>query len=202
MQPISNQNIGATMNKDDIVRDAILQAAERVFQKWGMNKTTMEDIASEAGKGKSTLYYYYESKEEIFDAVIKIEFEKILALARESTIEVASAREKLKRYIITSIIEIKNKINVYTIVRIEIKRNQNFLEKMRKLFELKEESFVREILKLGLEKKEFSFIDRNELNTAAKTIIGVIHALELYLLLENDDTKQIDMAAKMISEGV
>lgn len=190
------------MNKDDIVRDAILQAAERVFQKWGMNKTTMEDIASEAGKGKSTLYYYYESKEEIFDAVIKIEFEKILALARESTIEVASAREKLKRYIITSIIEIKNKINVYTIVRIEIKRNQNFLEKMRKLFELKEESFVREILKLGLEKKEFSFIDRNELNTAAKTIIGVIHALELYLLLENDDTKQIDMAAKMISEGV
>jgi len=190
------------MNRDDMVRDAIIQAAERVFQKWGMNKTTMEDIANEAGKGKSTLYYYYESKEVIFDAVIRIEFEKILAMARESTIEIVSAREKLKKYIITTIVEIKNKINVYTIVREEIKRNHNFLERMSKLFEIKEESFVREILTIGLERKEFSFISKDELNTAAKTIIGVIHALELYLLLENDDTKQIDIAARMISEGV
>ena len=35
--------------KDDIVRAEILKAAERVFQKWGINKTTMEDIAREAG---------------------------------------------------------------------------------------------------------------------------------------------------------
>ena len=64
------------LGKDDLVKAEILKAAERVFQKWGSNKTTMEDIAREAGKGKSTLYYYYQSKEEIFDAVVIVEFEK------------------------------------------------------------------------------------------------------------------------------
>ncbi len=33
----------------------------------------MEDIAKAAGKGKSTLYYYYTSKDEIFNAVIEDE---------------------------------------------------------------------------------------------------------------------------------
>jgi AcrR family transcriptional regulator len=190
------------VNKDDIVRDDILRAAERVFQKWGMNKTTMEDIAGEAGKGKSTLYYYYKSKDEIFDAVVKLEFEKILSRAQESTLDVSSAKDKLKKYIVTSITEMKNIVSAYTIIRAEIKRNQNFLDKVRKIFESSEEQFIKKILRTGVETKEFSFINSNELNTAAKTIIGMIHALELYLLLENDDTNQIDIAAKIISNGI
>jgi AcrR family transcriptional regulator len=190
------------MHKDDVVRDAILQAAERVFQRWGINKTTMEDIASEAGKGKSTLYYYYKSKEEIFDAVVIIEFGKILEKAREATNEVKSAKEKLIKYIIVSINEMKNKIAVYTIIHEEIKRNQNFIEKIRKFFDSKERQFIKDILKLGMDNKEFTFFNENELNIAAKTIMGIIHALELYLLLESDDTKQIDIAAKLIANGI
>jgi AcrR family transcriptional regulator len=190
------------MDKDDIVRAEILKAAERVFQKWGMNKATMEDIASEAGKGKSTLYYYYKSKEEIFDAVVNYEFEEVMEKARKATTEFNSAKEKLATYVITSIVGMKNKISMYTIVREEIKRDRNFIDRMRELFESKEIRFVKEILALGCDQKEFKFIKKNELNIAAKTIVGIIHALELYLLLENDDIKQIDMAAKMISEGI
>ena len=117
------------MDKDDIVRDAILQAAERVFQKWGSNKTTMEDIAREAGKGKSTLYYYYQSKEEIFDAVVISEFEKILKKAKELAEETKTAKERLIKYIVESINEMKSRISAYTIIREEIKRNQNFIKK-------------------------------------------------------------------------
>jgi AcrR family transcriptional regulator len=190
------------MHKDDVVRDAILQAAERVFQRWGINKTTMEDIASEAGKGKSTLYYYYKSKEDIFDAVVIIEFGKILEKAREATNEVKSAKEKLIKYIIVSINEMKNRIAVYTIIHEEIKRNQNFIDKIRKFFDSKERQFIKDILKLGMDNKEFTFFNENELNIASKTIMGIIHALELYLLLENDDSKQIDIAARLIANGI
>jgi AcrR family transcriptional regulator len=190
------------MNKDGVVRDAILQAAERVFQKWGLNKTTMEDIASEAGKGKSTLYYYYKSKEEIFDAVVISEFKKVLEKARKSTGEITSAKEKLIKYFVASIHEMKNKIAAYTIIREEIKRNQNFIEKIRIYFEAQEEQFIEEILRSGIESKEFNFFSINELKTATKTIIGIIHAMELYLLLENDDESQVDMAARLIANGL
>jgi AcrR family transcriptional regulator len=188
--------------KDEDIKSAILQAAERVFQKWGINKTTMEDIASEAGKGKSTLYYYFKSKEEIFDAVVIVKIGKVLKKARKSTEEIPSAKEKLIQYFISSIHEMKSKIAAYTIIREEIKRNQNFLEKIRGFFDAEEERFVKEILKLGIERKEFTFFSENELNTAAKTIRGIIHAMELYLLLENDDMNQVDMAAKFIANGL
>jgi hypothetical protein len=57
-------------------------------------------------------------------------------------------------------------------------------------------------LKFGLENKEFTFINKSEITTAAKTITGMMHALELYLLLENDDTAQIDIAARFIANGL
>jgi len=190
------------LSKDDIVRAEILKAAERVFQKWGSNKTTMEDIAHEAGKGKSTLYYYYQSKEEIFDAVVINEFEKILEKAKELAEETKTAKERLIKYIVESINEMKSRISAYTIIREEIKRNQNFIKKLRDIFQVREERYIEEILKLGLENKEFTFIRKSEVTIAAKTITGMMHALELYLLLENDDTAQIDIAARFIANGL
>jgi len=190
------------LSKDDIVRAEIIKAAECVFQKWGINKTTMEDIAHEAGKGKSTLYYYYQSKEEIFDAVVISEFEKILKKAKELAEEKKTAKERLIKYIVESINEMKNRISAYTIIREEIKRNQNFIRKLRDMFQAKEEKYMREILEFGLENKEFTFIHKNEVTIAAKTITGMMHALELYLLLENDDTAQIDIAARFIANGL
>ena len=66
------------VNKDEEVKKEIIEAAKVVFQKWGLKKTTMEDIAKEAGKGKSTLYYYFKSKEEIFEMLAKAEINNIL----------------------------------------------------------------------------------------------------------------------------
>jgi AcrR family transcriptional regulator len=190
------------LSKDDIVRAEILKAAERMFQKWGSKKTTMEDIAREAGKGKSTLYYYYQSKEEIFDAVVIIEFEKILQRAKELAQETKTAKERLAKYIIESINEMKSRISTYTIIREEIRRNQNFIKKLRDIFQPREEKYIQEILEFGLKNKEFAFINKSEVKTAAKTITGMIHALELYLFFENDDTAQIDIAARFIVNGV
>lgn len=188
--------------KDEEVRNSIIEAAKRVFQKWGLNKTTMEDIAHEAGKGKSTLYYYYQSKEEIFDTVVVAEFEKILFKARELAEQVATAKGRLIAYMVESINQMKTQVLAYTIIREEIKRDQNFIKKLRDLFEKREELYIQGILKYGLEKKEFTFIDENEVDTAAKAITGMIHALELYLLLENDDSAQIDIAARFIANGL
>lgn len=47
--------------KDELLKEKILTGADMLFQKYGLTKTTMEDIAREAGKGKSTLYYYFKS---------------------------------------------------------------------------------------------------------------------------------------------
>ena len=47
----------------------ILNAANRVFSRYGFAKTTIEQVAVEAGLGKGTIYQYFKSKKELFLAV-------------------------------------------------------------------------------------------------------------------------------------
>jgi AcrR family transcriptional regulator len=58
--------------KEKVARiEGILSAAKRVFSRKGYEATTMEDIASEAGFGKASLYFYFKGKEEVFLRLIK-----------------------------------------------------------------------------------------------------------------------------------
>lgn len=51
-------------------RGSILAAAERLFAEKGIDKTTMDDIARESEYSKATLYVYFQSKEEIINAIL------------------------------------------------------------------------------------------------------------------------------------
>jgi AcrR family transcriptional regulator len=47
------------------LRETILDAIERLLARYGYRKTTMEDLAREAGIGKGTTYLYFPSKAEV-----------------------------------------------------------------------------------------------------------------------------------------
>jgi AcrR family transcriptional regulator len=51
-------------------REEIINAAERVFFEKGLLAATMDEIAEVAELGKSTLYLYYKSKEDLYLAVV------------------------------------------------------------------------------------------------------------------------------------
>jgi AcrR family transcriptional regulator len=73
---------------------ALLDAATRRFVAVGIGKTTMEDIAREAGSGKATLYRYFPNKTAVVDALVAREtlrFERRLRRAAERG-ETAAAR--------------------------------------------------------------------------------------------------------------
>ena len=48
----------------------ILRAAAAVIIRQGYDKTTMSDIAEEAGISRGTVYFYYKGKEELFEALL------------------------------------------------------------------------------------------------------------------------------------
>ena len=52
-------------------REQILDAALRIFSRKGFTKATNKDIAHEAGITSGLIYYYFESKEALFNALIE-----------------------------------------------------------------------------------------------------------------------------------
>ena len=53
----------------DEKRREILDAAVRTFAKHGMRGTSLARVAKAAGMGKSSLYHYFETREELFSAL-------------------------------------------------------------------------------------------------------------------------------------
>ena len=50
--------------------ERILDAATTLLVRWGYRKTTIDDVAREAGVGKGTIYLHWKDKNELFRAAI------------------------------------------------------------------------------------------------------------------------------------
>lgn len=74
---------------------AFKEAALKVFSSKGYHKTTMAEIAMEAGFGKGTLYWYWKSKEKLYFALIEESHNEFLELVRQAGEIEGNALEKL-----------------------------------------------------------------------------------------------------------
>ena len=57
-------------SQDDIIQQEILKAAIRLYQKFGPDGFTMDDLATATGRSRTSLYYYYKNRDEIYQAVM------------------------------------------------------------------------------------------------------------------------------------
>jgi AcrR family transcriptional regulator len=188
--------------KNEIVKSEILEAAQRVFQRWGLRKSTMEDIAREAGKGKSTLYYYYRSKEEIFYAVASSEIAGITALSRSAVDGAESAHQKLRVYVYTAFNEMRKLVALYGIVRGEIRGNAEALNKLRRKYDENEGRLIEEILTFGVRSKEFRSLGRREIGALAHAIVVMIRSLQMNLFIDDYDKERVDTIVSLMLKGL
>lgn len=81
-------------------REALIDAALRVFSRVGFATAKMDDVAEEAGTSKGTVYLYFESKEHLFEEMVKA---KMLPLFAEAAAELAtenrSAEQRLRAHV-------------------------------------------------------------------------------------------------------
>jgi AcrR family transcriptional regulator len=82
---------------DSRTRSRILAAAANRFAAFGYRRTGMAEIARQAGVAAGTLYRYFDSKEEIFRAVIQDLHDGWLARARDALRPAGTAIERLAR---------------------------------------------------------------------------------------------------------
>lgn len=171
--------------KDELVKADILHAAEKLFQQFGLRKTTMEDIARSLGKGKSTLYYYYTNKEEIFDAVVLKEMWEVFEVTKGAVEEAHTAPHKLKAFAITKIEALKQKSNLYQIVTGEVKESHRCFESARKEYHQQEMRLVTSILKYGINTGEFNEEIEQDIDVLSVVLVSAFAGLGRDLFTQN-----------------
>ncbi len=78
------------------IRDAILDATDKLLARYGYQKMTIDDIAGEVGIGKGSIYLHFKSKEEIVlshvDRIIDRLCKRLESIARSESSEIEKLR--------------------------------------------------------------------------------------------------------------
>lgn len=168
----------------------LIKAAAQIFQRYGFKKTTMDDIAFAAGKGKSSLYYYFKNKEEVFEAVVDFEAE-LLKTDIYSTIEkTESARDKLRSYILIRMKRFGAKGNLYEALNDNFLITFSFIEKIRNKHREWELAELGTILQYGIERKEFKDVNTRFMSQA---LLTAMVGFELPMLMSEETETEFEI---------
>lgn len=169
------------MEKHEKVRQNLINAARKIFVRFGFEKTTMNEIAVEARKGKSSLYYYFASKEEVFQAVVEYEANIIVEKLQEAVSNAESLIDKARSYIVVRFAEIQKLGNLYNALRDDFLNHLDFIKSARVQYDMMELDFIKNLLNEGKDQGVFNI---NDINTIAETFQMTLKAVELPLLMD------------------
>ncbi len=174
------------MQNEVVVKNEIIDAAGKLFQQFGLHKTTMEDIARQTGKSKSTLYYFFKNKNEVFDAVVTREIDEVALAVQKRVAEAKTPQEKIMAYALCNFRELKCKVILYKLVCGEIKGNLNRLMlSLRAKFDIQEVEFLSTILTEGIQQGILKSIEMEDVPVLSHTIVSALRGIEVDLFIEN-----------------
>ena len=137
-------------------RERLVEVARQLFARSGVENTTMNDIAQASSKGRRTLYTYFKNKEEIYQAVVESEIDKLNKMLMEVASEDLPADEKLITYIYSRLDAVKALVFRNGTLRANLFRDIWTVEKIRKDFDLRDIEVIKGILDEGIAQRLFN----------------------------------------------
>ncbi|MFQ6092493.1 MAG: TetR/AcrR family transcriptional regulator [bacterium] len=183
-------------------REAILKVSQSLFARFGLVKTTVDEIARLARIGKGTIYHYFSSKEDIFAEVIEKEANLLRERIKDAIDRERTPQGKLRAFILTRMNCLKELANYYSALKDEYLEHYSFIETARKKNFEEEIRTVKTILQQGIDKAIFSITNPQ---MAALAVVSALKGLEYPWVLDNamvDVEKSVDTLLKILFEGI
>lgn len=161
---------------DTEVKNLIVGSATKYFSKYGFYKTTMDEIAKNIHRAKGLLYYYFKSKEELFNEVLKQELSTIKSSLSSIVNSDSDSLIILKEYILTRLRLLHKAVNYHETLKADFFEKYHFVKDVREDFDQFERSQLTLILKKG--KKE-GFLDFKNINSTVNIMMIILNGIEI-----------------------
>jgi len=170
----------AAIAPKEVVKDAILDATDRLLARFGYRKMTVEDIAAEAGIGKGTIYLHFNSKEEVVLSHIDRIVDRLNDRLREIAVSDVATEERLRQMLLTRVLFRFDSIQHYTqsLNDLLAALRPGLLKRRAQYFDAEAQIFA-EVLTAGRKSGELSF---NDEYTTAHALLQATNGLLPYSL--------------------
>lgn len=188
------------LNKADIIK-----AADEVFLKYGFSRVSMLDISKASGKGRSTLYYYFKNKTEVFEAFAACKFTHMLNESQQLISSGACFSDNIERYYKTKFQHFKQLLIQYSNLFEDMKVEPALILKKRKLFFKDEAEIMQKIIYWAIDKQEITPLLPDDVNFLAETMVTAFRSFEQEMLMyggmENFESK-ISWLSRVLGKGL
>lgn len=190
------------MTKHSKFRNNIIATAGRIFDSFGFKKTTMDHIATGIKKRKSSIYYYFKSKEEIFQSVVLQEAKVFRRTIIDAINKEKNPQDKLKAYVITRMNIIDKLGNFNKALKDKKLMHLDFVVRLKALYDKEEIRLFTNILIEGVNSGYFQIQD---INLSAIAFVTAMRGMENSFLQDKNDPKiasKIDGVIHIILYGI
>ena len=175
------QNKSVIMSEVD-VKDIIVKSATKYFSKYGFHKTTMDEIAKHIHKAKGVLYYYFKSKEELFNEVLRQELSHVKTELRKIIASDNDSLTIIKNYILTRLKLLSTAVNYHETLKADFFEKYHFVKDVRNDFAEFECAQLNVIIKKGYG-EGYLYIKNTE--STVNAVMMLLNSIELPLYLQN-----------------
>jgi AcrR family transcriptional regulator len=140
----------------------IIEAAQNRFGLYGIEKTSMREIADDLKLSKASLYYYFPDKESLYRAVVEKEQKEFLNLISEKILNIQEPGQLLREYVITRLSYFRTLLNLS---RLRLEAYSDIRPVFREtimLFREKEKEIIIRIFEKGISLGIFSIMDTDQ----------------------------------------
>jgi len=185
----------------DKKKDRIVAVAKEMIALYGFKKTTMDEIASKARMGKSSMYYYFKNKEDIFAEIVRIDSDHFRKKLNESIQSAYSPQDKIMQYVRTRMLHLKGLSNYYKTLTNEYLDHYFFIEQVREDFYNFENKTLSDLINSGIKQNIFAPCD---VGVVVHMIAIAIKGLEypLFVQKEQDLERDSKQMMEIIFKGI
>lgn len=137
----------------------MIDVARVLFGKFGVENTTMNDIADASGKSRRTLYTYFKSRDDVYLAVIETELDKLYQAMTKVIQKNISPEEKIVELIYTRLGAVKEVVIRNGTLQANFFRDIWRVEKVRRRFDALEIDMFKSVLEEGAKSGIFEVDD-------------------------------------------
>jgi AcrR family transcriptional regulator len=177
--------------KEDDIQEQLINAAKQLFQLHGFRRVTIDDIAKAIGKARSSLYYYYKTKEEILDAVIAAEIRELMTAISGAVSQTQTTEEKMEAFFLTKLQVILEKRGFFNALDEGLDTGElSGLQKTKFVIQQQiwqpEEALLRRIITDGIMNGELTKLGNQDQDDLIFVLLSSLRGIKREMVIRND----------------